>query len=95
VTDGANGKGASRPPLIDYPLDYAFKVMGLATDGFEGHARALVVGAAGVEPVETRVRASSGGKYLSVTVVVRLESEAQRRAVYLALHADARVLYVL
>jgi putative lipoic acid-binding regulatory protein len=41
------------------------------------------------------VRASSGGKYLSVTVVVRLTSEPQRLAVYAALKADPRVVYAL
>ena len=41
------------------------------------------------------MRASAAGKYHSVSVVVRLTSEAQRRAVYEALHADARVVYYL
>jgi putative lipoic acid-binding regulatory protein len=41
------------------------------------------------------VRASSAGTYHSATVTVRLESEAQRRAVYEQLHADARVVYYL
>ncbi len=83
-------------PTLEYPLDYAFKVMGLAAEDFPEHARRLVarfvedVPAAGVT-----VRTSAQGKYHSVTVAVRLTSEAQRRAVYEALHADARVVYYL
>jgi uncharacterized protein len=96
VTEAHDGKGASAPPLIEYPLVYAFKVMGLAAPDFEGHARALVTGAAGTSAdLAVSVRASARGKYHSVTVAVRLDSETQRRAVYEALHADARVVYYL
>lgn len=60
------------------------------------HARALVERAAGTPAVEPpTVRASGGGRYLSVTVVLRLTSEAQRLAVYAALRADGRVVYAL
>ena len=82
-------------PALEYPLDYTFKVMGLAADDFEAHARALVERALGAEAIEVRVRASAGGKYQSVSVVARLEREDQRRAVYVALKADPRVVYYL
>jgi putative lipoic acid-binding regulatory protein len=96
VEDGKGGRGASGRPLIEYPLVYAFKVMGLAADGFAAHAQELVTGAAGTEAeLAVAVRASAAGKYHSVSISVRLESEAQRRAVYAALHADARVVYYL
>ncbi|BDG07777.1 DUF493 domain-containing protein [Anaeromyxobacter paludicola] len=90
--------GAPGSPAIAYPLDYSFKIMGLAADDFAEHARRLVaavVGPAGAPPERVRARASSGGKYHSITVVARLESEEQRRGVYLALHRDARVVYYL
>jgi hypothetical protein len=96
VHDGPDGKGAAVPPLIEYPLDYAFKVMGLAAEDFPAHARGLVTAAVGAAaPAQVSVRASAGGKYQSVTVVVRLVSEDQRRRVYQALHDDARVVYYL
>jgi putative lipoic acid-binding regulatory protein len=83
-------------PLIDYPLDYTFKIMGLAGDDFAEHARRLVERVVGAAPAEqVVVRASAGGKYHSVSVTAWLESEEQRRAVYLALHADVRVVYYL
>ena len=93
-----NGDG--RPPgeasPFKYPLRYPLKVIGLAADDFVAHAQALVERAAGVAAAEPpSVRASGGGRYLSVTVVVVLDSEERRLAVYQALRADARVVYAL
>jgi len=96
VTGVGDGKGPGVSPRIEYPLLYAFKVMGLAADDFEAHARALVASAAGTEAgLSVSVRTSAGGKYQSVSVSIRLESERQRRAVYEALYADSRVVYYL
>jgi putative lipoic acid-binding regulatory protein len=84
------------PPLITYPTDYPFKVIGLAADDLERHVRAILAQAApGVALGESSVRASSGGKYLSITLEARLESEDQRRAIYEALKIDVRVVYYL
>ncbi len=93
---GPDDRGAAPRVLIAYPLDYTFKVMGLAADDFPEHARRLVarvVGAVAAERVT--VRASAQGKYHSVSVVAHLGSEEQRRAVYQALHDDPRVVYYL
>jgi uncharacterized protein len=82
--------------MLDYPLDYAFKIMGLAGDDFAEHARRLVERIVGSAPADQVViRTSSQGKYHSVTVKARLVSEEQRRAVYQALHDDGRVVYYL
>jgi uncharacterized protein len=81
---------------LDYPLDYTFKIIGLAGDDFPEHARRLVERTVGAAPAErVSVRQSARGKYHSVSVVARLESEEQRRAVYQALHEDERVVYFL
>ena len=95
--DGTDEKTtAPRAPLITYPVDYTFKVMGLAADDFAEHARRLVARVAGAAaPEKVTVRASAQGKYHSVSVVARLVSEEQRRAVYQALHDDPRVVYYL
>lgn len=91
-----DGRDLPAAPTIDYPLDYTFKVMGLAADDFPEHARRLVARfVPGVTPDRVRIRTSAGGKYHSVSVVARLVSEEQRRAVYLALHEDERVVYYL
>lgn len=85
------------PPVkLDYPLEYAFKIMGLAGDDFAEHARRIVERIVGAAPADgVVVRASAQGKYHSVTVKTRLTSEDQRRAVYQALHDDERVVYYL
>ncbi|HZZ83033.1 MAG TPA: DUF493 domain-containing protein [Anaeromyxobacteraceae bacterium] len=96
--DPRDAGGGQEPPALDYPLDYSFKIMGLTGDDFAEHARRLVaqvVGGPAAPGERVRVRASSGGKYQSVTVVARLESEEQRREVCLALHRDERVVYYL
>ncbi len=81
---------------LEYPLDYGFTIIGLAGDDFPEHARRLVARFVVDVPAEAvSVRASAGGKYHSVSVSVQLESEEQRRAVYQALHDDARVVFVL
>ncbi len=92
-----DGEG-SRPGLevkLDLPLDYPFKIMGLAADDFAEHARRLVERVLPGPAEQVVVRRSSGGKYHSVTVVARLETEEQRKAVYALLHEDARVVYYL
>lgn len=84
------------PPGLEYPLQYGFTIIGLAGDDFPEHARRLVARFVTDVPAErVSVRSSAGGKYHSVSVACVLESDEQRRAVYQALHEDARVVYVL
>ncbi len=87
---------ASEASPFRYPLAYTFKVMGLARDDFAEHARRIVARVVGeVPPDRVVVRRSSGGKYHSVSVVALLRSEDERRAVYVALASDERVVYYL
>lgn len=84
------------PPRFQYPVEYPVKIIGLAADDFAEYARRLVERVVGAAPPEqVTVRASSGGKYHSVTVVVTLASEPQRLALYDALRADRRVVHAL
>jgi len=84
------------PLLFTYPNDYPLKVIGAAADDFASHVRLLVERAApGIALGEATVRSSSGGKYLSITMDARLESEEQRRAINEALKVDPRVVYFL
>jgi uncharacterized protein len=81
---------------LDYPLEYTFKIIGLARDDFAEHARRLIERMVGDAPADrVSIRQSAQGKYHSVSVVARLESEDQRRAVYQALYEDERVVYYL
>jgi putative lipoic acid-binding regulatory protein len=79
-----------------YPLEYTFKILGLAADDFPEHARRLVARAVAEVPAErVTVRASGAGKYLSVSVTALLQSEAERLAVYEVLRSDPRVVFAL
>ena len=93
MTEGAAGPPGSG---FSYPTEYTFKVMGLAADDFAEHARRVVARVVVDVPSErVTVRASGGGKYLSVSVTVVLGSEAERVAVYAELKKDPRVVYAL
>jgi putative lipoic acid-binding regulatory protein len=92
----AANAGGGRGPAFEYPLEYTFKIMGLASDDFPEYARRIVARTVAEVPAEqVTVRASGGGKYLSVSVTVILRAEAERVAVYEALRVDARVVYAL
>ena len=95
--DGDRAESASEYGVkLEYPLDYTFKIIGLARDDFAEHARRVVERLVRAAPAElVSVRQSAQGKYHSVSVVARLESEEQRRAVYQALYEDERVVYYL
>jgi putative lipoic acid-binding regulatory protein len=94
---GGTGAGEAVAPLVEYPTDYAFKIIGRSGPDFSTWARGLVAGALGIDisPAAVREKPSSKGKYLSVEVTVRLESEAQRRAVYDRLHQESDIVFYL
>ena len=90
------GQPGGEAPRFQYPVEYPIKIIGLAADDFAEYARRLVERVVGAAPPEqVTVRASSGGKYHSVTVVVTLASEPQRLALYDALRGDPRVVHAL
>jgi uncharacterized protein len=97
-----NGKqppdgGAESRPLIDYPTDYTFKVMGRQEGGFTQHVLALFRRILGEElpPDAVREQPSSRGTYVSVNVTVYLVSEEHRRSIYEQLHQDERIVLYL
>lgn len=85
-----------KAPLLEYPCVYTFKAIGLSGDAFVEHVRKLVSGKVGyVNPDSCSVRESGKGKYQSVSVLVQLDTEEQRRAVYQAFWEDERVVFYL
>lgn len=82
--------------LLEFPVDFPLKIMGRRVDGF-AQAVADVVRAhvPGFDPAGIELRASSQGTWLSVTVVVRVDSRAQLEALYRALAAHPLVRIVL
>lgn len=82
--------------LLEFPCDFPIKVMGRAEPGFDSlvvemvrrHAPDLREGA-------VTSRSSKGGKWISVTVVLRAESKSQLDAIYLDLTAHEKVVMAL
>jgi putative lipoic acid-binding regulatory protein len=82
--------------LLTFPCDFPIKVMGRAEPGFDllvvelvrRHAPDLMEGA-------VTSRESQGGKWISVTVMLRAESKAQLDAIYLDLTAHEKVVMAL
>jgi len=82
--------------LLDFPCDFPVKAFGLAEPDFAGHVLALVRRHAPATPEEAvGVRPSRAGKYCSVTVRVRAESQSQLDAIYRELTGSPRITMAL
>lgn len=82
--------------LLDFPVDFPLKVMGRRVDGFAQAIAALVAEhVPGFDPATIELRPSSQGTWLSLTVVVTIESRAQLEALYRALAGHPMVRIVL
>ncbi len=86
----------SKPALIDFPCDFPIKVMGEMQDGFADTIIGLIQT---VQPTFTAshvsMRASSGGKYISLTCLVHVASQDQLDAVYRLISAHPLVKFSL
>ncbi len=92
---GDHGMSDDDSPLR-FPCDFPVKAMGLAGDDMEAVVRELLAPHVGeLPPGALTTRASSGGRYVSVTVTVWARSRDQLDAIYGALSADERVKYAL
>ncbi|MFN7756746.1 MAG: YbeD family protein [Betaproteobacteria bacterium] len=87
---------ADTPSLLLFPTDFPIKVMGLRVDQFAQEIVAVVrEHAPDFDPATLELRASSGGKYLSVTATVRATSRTQLDTLYRALTRHPLVKVVL
>ena len=101
-TLGANGAlpasaaDARKDSLIEYPSLFPIKVMGSNVEGFVAAITAL---AQQFDPQfdasTVELRASSGGKYLGVTITITATSRAQLDGLYRALSSHPMVKVVL
>ena len=82
--------------LIEYPSAFPIKVMGLKVDGF---VQAMVQVAMQFDPLfdaeRVEIRASSGGRYLGLTLTVTATSREQLDELYRALSTHPMVKVVL
>ncbi|MCL2657188.1 MAG: DUF493 family protein [Betaproteobacteria bacterium] len=86
----------SSSELLEFPTDFPIKVMG---ERHENFAQAIVTvvrhHAPDFDAASVEMRASSGGRYLSLTVTVRATSRAQLDALYRDLSSHPMVKVVL
>jgi putative lipoic acid-binding regulatory protein len=82
--------------LLEFPCDFPIKIMGQATDEFRSLVLGIVTrhfGELGADRIEER--ASSNGRYLSLTCTVRATGKAQLDAAYRELTSCRQVLVAL
>jgi putative lipoic acid-binding regulatory protein len=88
---------ATEPPsLIEYPCDFPIKIMGKTQAGFAQAILAVVQAhAPDFDGSTMAMKTSKGGKYLSVTCVIRATSREQLDALYQQLCDHPMVVMVL
>lgn len=87
---------ADQESLLEFPCAFPLKIMGETQDGFaEEILRVVRLHAPDFEPAAMEMRASSGGKYLSLTCTINATSRTQLDALYLALTSHPMVKVVL
>jgi putative lipoic acid-binding regulatory protein len=85
-----------KPPKIEFPCAYPIKVVGHATDDFRDFV--VTVMRRHTEDFDEElvdVRASSGGRFLSVRVTITAKGEAHLKAIFEELKASGRIQMVL
>jgi uncharacterized protein len=82
--------------LIAFPVDFPIKIMGARSEDFAQSVLDVVLRhAPDFDAATMEMRASKGGKYLSLTCTVRATSKAQLDALYMELTQHPRVKVVL
>ncbi|MDF2868271.1 MAG: hypothetical protein K0S11_1741 [Gammaproteobacteria bacterium] len=85
-----------RETLLEFPCDFPIKVFGLANAEFESVAYTIVRKHVS-ELAENAIamRYSKDSKYLALTIVVKVSSQAQLDAIYSELSAHKAILMAL
>ncbi len=80
--------------LWSFPCDFVFKAMTIAVDGIEDNVISAIQKHVPGD-YQAKLRLSSGGKYLSVTVNIYLTDKQQLENVYKEVHAVEGVKMLL
>jgi len=84
------------PSLLEFPTAFPIKVMGRTQDGFAQAIVAVVQRhAPDFDPATMEMRASSAGKYLSLTCTINATSREQLDNLYRDLTSHPMVVMVL
>ena len=82
--------------LLKFPCEFPIKVMGLASHGFDELVMDIVRRhVTCLQDWAVRAKPSRAGKYVSLTVTLRAESQDQLDRLYIELSAHERILMVL
>jgi len=82
--------------LLEFPVDFPPKIMGRRVDGFaQAISDTVREHVPGFDPGTMVLRPSSQGTWMSLTVVVHIESRAQLEALYQAVAGHPMVRIVL
>lgn len=96
IMKGEDSEMAESEELIEFPCDFPVKAMGFATPDFEDHVVGVVSRHASLAtPRQVKIKESSGGRYLSVTVTVQARSREHLELIYSDLKSDSRVVFIL
>lgn len=86
----------SSESLLEFPCDFAVKIVGLAAHDFDALVVSIVRRHVGdINEGAVASKASREGKYIALTVTVRAESRPQLDALYTELSKHDRILMVL
>jgi putative lipoic acid-binding regulatory protein len=81
---------------LEFPCQFPIKVMGMESAGLQEIAIQIVESHTGkLAESAVRLRPSSKGKFVSVTITVTAESQQQLDAIYQSLTAHEAVLFAL
>ena len=79
-----------------FPCEFIIKAIGLQADDLAEHTHGLIVKhAPDLKMEHLQIRASSKGKYLSVSATINAISREQLDSIYRELSNDPRILYTL
>lgn len=82
--------------LLEFPCEFPIKMMGHDRKAFHAAARAIVEQHAGaIDNDSIRLAASRNGRFVSMTVTIRAESQQQLDAIYVDLTANDEILVAL
>lgn len=86
----------AKTPLIDFPCDFSIKVMGEMHESF---AQIIIEAIQTKEPTfnasKVEMRASSGGKYISLTCSVYVTSQTQLDDIYRVISGHPLVKFAI
>ncbi len=78
---------------LEFPCFYTFKVFGRSSSAFAGRVTEILGATLGAIPLDSvKVRESAHGRYLSVSVYVRVDSRQQLERIYSDLRQEEEVL---